>query len=135
MPTLAKRRVFLSFRGEDRQQVDGLRLLAANPNYDLDFYDESVRTPFDSSDAEYVKRRLREKIGRASVTVCLIGELTHTSAWVDWELAESDAKGHTILAMALKGATRTVVPRLIHEKRTAFYSWDPAALSRLIAEA
>lgn len=86
---MATKRVFLSFIAEDRKQVDGLRLLAANPDYDLEFYDESVRTPFDSKDSEYVRRRIREKISRTTVTVCLIGENTHKSAWVDWEMEES----------------------------------------------
>ena len=62
-----KKRVFLSFRAEDRQQVQGLRLLAANPDYDLEFYDESVRVAIDSRDADYIKRLIRDKIGRSSV--------------------------------------------------------------------
>jgi hypothetical protein len=47
-----KKRVFLSFRAEDRQQVQGIRLLAANPDYDLEFYDESVRIAIDSRNAD-----------------------------------------------------------------------------------
>jgi hypothetical protein len=35
--------------------VQGLRLLAANPDYNLEFYDESVRGAIDSRDALYVK--------------------------------------------------------------------------------
>jgi hypothetical protein len=66
-----KKRVFLSFRAEDRLQVQGLRLLAANPDYDLEFYDESVRVAVDSWDADYFKKVIREKIGRSSVTVCM----------------------------------------------------------------
>jgi len=79
---MAKKRVFLSFIAEDRDRVQGLRLLAANPNYDLEFYDESVRAPIDSANAEYIKGVIREKINRTTVTVCLISEKTHTSKWV-----------------------------------------------------
>src|SRR5713226_2016175 len=111
-----KKRVFLSFLAEDREKVAGLRLLAANPNYDLEFYDESLRAAIDSSDADYIKRRIREKISRTSVTVCLITENTHTSGWVNWELKESDEKGNKIVAMALKGVDRAVLPKLIREK-------------------
>lgn len=32
-----KKGVFLSFIEEDKERVAGLRLLAANPNYDLEF--------------------------------------------------------------------------------------------------
>jgi hypothetical protein len=131
----AKKRVFLSFIEEDKEKVAGLRLLAANPNYDLEFYDESVRVAIDSRDAEYVKRRIREKINRTSVTVCLISENTHTSRWVDWELGESDEKGNAIIAMALKGVERAVLPKLIKEKNLTFHGWDPEQLNELIAEA
>lgn len=131
----AKKRVFLSFIAEDREKVSGLRLLAANPNYDLEFFDESVRAPIDSQDAEYVMRRIREKINRTSVTVCLISEDTYKSKWVDWELKESDEKSNTIIAMALKGVERAVLPALIKEKNLTFHAWDPERLNKLIAEA
>ncbi len=130
-----KRRVFLSFIGEDKERVAGLRLLIANPNYELEFYDESVRAAIDSRDADYVKRRIREKITRTSVTVCLVSESTHTSKWVDWELEESDKKGNAIIAMALKGVERAVLPKLIKEKNLPFRAWDPERLNKLIAEA
>ncbi len=132
---MAKKRVFLSFDEEDKAQVQGLRLLAANPNYDLEFYDESVRVPINSRDADYIKQRIREKLNRTSITVCLISEKTHTSLWVDWELEESDKKNNLIIAMALKGVERAALPNLIKEKGLTFYSWDPAFLNKLISEA
>jgi hypothetical protein len=127
-----KKRVFLSFIAEDKDHVQGLRLLAKNPNFDIEFYDESVRTPFDSNDAEYIRRQIREKINRTTVTVCLIGEQTHNSRWVDWELRVSDEKGNKIIAMALKGVERAVLPSLIKEKGLTFYSWDVDKLASLI---
>jgi len=54
---MAMKRVFLSFVGEDRQKGDGLRSLAASPDYDIECYDESVRSAFDSRDAAYIKRK------------------------------------------------------------------------------
>lgn len=127
-----KKRVFLSFIAEDLDHVRGLRLLAANPDYDLEFYDESVRVPIDSQQAGYVKTVIREKITRSSVTVCLISKKTYTSAWVDWELEESDSQGNRIIAMALKGVDRAVLPKLIKEKGLTFHPWDPAKLAELI---
>ena len=81
-----KKRVFLSFAAEDLPQVRGLRLLKDNPNFELDFYDESIREAIDSRNADYIKRVLRERIRRCSVTVCLIDNTTHQSKWVEWEL-------------------------------------------------
>lgn len=132
---MGKKRVFLSFAAEDRDRVQGLRLLAANPNYDLEFYDESVRSPIDSRDADYIKRVIRQKISRTTVTVCLITEITHKSRWVDWELEESYKKGNKIIAMALKGVERAVLPKLIRELGITFHAWNPELLNRLIQEA
>ena|ERR1700730_389358 len=127
-----KKRVFLSFRAEDRQQVQGLRLLANNPDYELEFYDESVRVAVDSRDADYIKRVIREKIARTSVTVCLIGPLTYTSAWVNWELSESMNKGNKIIAMGLKGVTAAELPTYFRIYYNWFWFWNPAKLKELI---
>lgn len=129
------KRIFLSFIAEDEQQVSGLRLLAASPKYAyLEFYDESVRVPYDSSNAEYVKTKIRAKINRTSVTVCLISPDTHSSKWVDWELEESQKKGNQIIAMALKGVDNAVLPTLIRELKLTFHAWDPSTLMVLIGE-
>ncbi|MEW5912342.1 MAG: TIR domain-containing protein [Thermodesulfobacteriota bacterium] len=126
------KRVFLSFIAEDKERVAGLRLLAANPNYELDFYDESVKTAFNSSDANYIKGRIREKIERSSVTVCLISENTYKSEWVRWEVEESFRQGKRVIAMALKGVVQAVLPEPIRSAQLKFYGWDPAALGDLI---
>ncbi len=133
-----KKRVFFSFIAEDRKKVDGLRLLAANDNFEIEFYDESVKTAINSQNADYIKAKIREKIDRASVTVCLISDDTHKSAWVDWELEYSDKQGKKLVAMALKGVGSVVVPKLIKEKigqnKLKFYGWDHDFLYRLIRE-
>ena len=107
-------------------------MLAANPDYDLEFYDESVRVTIDSRDAEYVKRVMREKISRSSVTLCMIGPLTYTSAWVDWELSESQAKGSKIIAMGLRGVTAAQLPDYFRLRDNWFWFWDPTKLKELI---
>jgi len=135
MQHTGKKRVFLSFIAEDKNRVQGLRLLASNPNFDIEFYDESVRSPINSTNADYIKQRIREKIARTTVTVCLISEETHKSSWVDWELEESDKKGNTIIAMALKGVHRAILPKLIKKKGLPFHAWDPDKLARLIERA
>jgi MTH538 TIR-like domain (DUF1863) len=63
------KRVFISFRHEDKQQINGLRLLAANQKFDIEFYDESLRTAIDSTNAPYVRSKIREKINRTSVLI------------------------------------------------------------------
>jgi hypothetical protein len=123
------------YRDGDLQQVRGLRLLKDNPNFELEFYDESVTVAINSRDADYIKQRIRDKIRRCSVTVCLIGKTTHTSRWVEWELETSEKLGKKTIVMALKGIDRATLPAFVKERNLPFHAWDPAHLARLISEA
>ena len=129
---MAKRRVFLSFDSDDINQIRGLRLLATNPNFDLEFYDESLRTPVDSQEADYIKRVIREKIKRAGVTLCLVGQNTYKSNWVSWELEESEKQDNSIVAMALKGIGNMIFPKYLKDSNIIVYKWDPNYLVTLI---
>ena len=133
---LAKKRVFLSFRAEDKNQVNGLRLLAVNDKFDIEFYDESVRKAIDSEDAAYIKSTIRGKNNRTSITVCMLSALTHTSPWVDWELEESYGKNNTVIYMGLKDGPGTlVVPKPGRDREAIWYLWDHELLDRLISAA
>lgn len=133
-PPPTKKRVFLSFRVEDKNQVQGVRLLAATPKFDLEFYDESVTEPINSKNAEYIKQKIRDKIYRSSVTLCLISKDTYKSDWVNWEIEESLKKGKKVIVMALKGVERAILPRTIKDANLDFWEWDPNLLSGLLSE-
>jgi hypothetical protein len=130
------KRVFISFRNEDKPQVNGLRLLAGNPKFDIEFYDESVRTPYDSTDPAYIRRKIREKINRTSVTVCLVNDLTYTSQWVNWELEESLDKGNQIICMGLPGVPGPLMlPEPARRLKLDWYFWNIDNLHRLVESA
>ena len=127
------KRVFISFAHEDRPQVNGLRLLAANDKFDIEFYDESVQTAIDSQNATYIKSKIRDKIARTSVTVCMVSALTCTSQWVDWELETSFAKGNKLIFMGFKnGPTTLQLPALAKQLNLPWYLWDHDHLAQLI---
>lgn len=128
-----KKRVFLSFSSDDLDHVRGLRLLNDNPGFDLEFYDQSIKVPVNSHDADYIKSKISDHIRRSSITVCLISETTHASDWVDWELEKSDEYGNTIYAMAVKGVDSAVLPKFIKENNIEFMAWDPDRLSKLLS--
>lgn len=79
-------RTFLSFVEEDLDLVNLFRGQAKNRNSDLEFADYSVREPYNSTNASYIKQQISPKISGSSLTMCLYGPTTHTSAWVHWEL-------------------------------------------------
>jgi hypothetical protein len=129
------KRVFISFRHEDKAKVNGLRLLAANPDFNIEFYDESVRTAIDSVNATYIKSAIKQRINRTSVTVCMVSELTHTSQWVDWELDVSLEKGNDIIFMGFKdGPSSLTLPALGRRLKMEWWLWDYKKLAELIGK-
>jgi hypothetical protein len=131
------RRVFISFGIEDENAIKGLRLLAKNPGYgDLEFYDESVRVPIDSVQAPYIRSRIKDKISRCGLVLCVISYDTHKSSWVSWELETAIDMRKPIVAMAIKGLTESVtLPLAIRDTSVPFYVWNPGNLNTYIANA
>src|SRR5256885_17099529 len=90
--------VFVSFDHDDQRQVSGFRLLKSNPSHPLDFQDHSlkdavrdrsgrpIKYPPSDPRAKPVRDAISAKFDRASKLVVLIGEETHASEWVDWEV-------------------------------------------------
>lgn len=125
------KRVFLSFKAEDRMKVEGVRLLAWSNKHELEFYDESVRKEIKSKDPSYISRVIREKIERSSVTVCFLSEDTHTSQWVNWEIDISRRLRRNVILMGLpNGPARLTIPRAA--QGLGWHLWDMNQLARLI---
>jgi len=122
-----KRRLFLSFHAEDRLQVQGFRLMAYNENVATDFYDGSLQEPVDSERASYIKSVIREKIQRASVLVCLIGNGTAWRDWVDWELRTARGLRKGVCGARLKDS-RGRTPPLLSEIGAPVARWDVEAI-------
>jgi len=127
-----KRSVFISFSSEDLKEVNLLRGQAKNENSDLEFIDRSLQKPFDSKDAEYIKRGIRERIRQSSITVCYLSEKTAQSKWVDWEIRESIALGKSIIAMYKGDSVPAKIPSAIKEFKIKLVPWDHKKLSQAI---
>ncbi len=90
-----------------------------------------MRTPYDSNDPAYIRRRIREKINRTSVTLCMVSELTYTSQWVAWELEESIDNGNAIICMGLpNGPPNLMLPEPARRLKLGWHLWDPSLLQR-----
>lgn len=126
----ARRRLFLSFAfEEDRQQVNGFRLMASNPGLALDFSDLSVRTPINSEQSAYLKQVIQGKIQGASVVVCLIGNTTASREWVDWELKTARQLRKGLCGIRLKGSRGRTPTRLVGYP---IARWDMEEITKVI---
>jgi hypothetical protein len=127
-----KRNVFLSFVNEDLTDVNLLRGQARNERSDIEFNDWSLQKPFDSKDADYIKRGIRERIRQSSMMLVYVSEKTASSRWVDWEIREALEMGKDVVAV-YKGETRpAVLPPVITEKRIKLIPWKMDQVSRVL---
>lgn len=127
------KRVFLSFVEEDLDLVNLFRGQAKNKNSSLEFSDYSVQEPYDSNNAAYIRSKIRERIAAASVTICLIGNDTHKSKWVNWEIAASDDAKNVIFGVRLhSSAARDMPPQALIDLKRPVYNWDIDAIVKAI---
>lgn len=130
----AKRNVFLSFASEDLDEVNLLRGQAKNEKLELEFNDWSVKEPFDSKNAEYIKRGIRERIKQSSVTVVYVSDHTADSKWVDWEIRESIAQGKGVVAVHKGTTPPSSLPPAIGEHKIPVVHWNHQELSKAIEQ-
>jgi hypothetical protein len=143
--------IFVSYDHDDQQQVGAFKLLKHNPNHPLDFQDHSLKDavvgpsgqplkyPPGDPRSKPVRDAIRKRFEHASKLVVLIGDKTHESAWVDWEIntfyemkkeISGDKTWKRIRGMTLKGADEAAVPDALGERSTKVLAWDPEALDK-----
>ncbi|HWG89360.1 MAG TPA: TIR domain-containing protein [Candidatus Thermoplasmatota archaeon] len=129
------RRIFISYQHEDQMQAKGFRLLRWNNNVEVDFFDRHLLDPVKSKDDNYVKRCITEQMKGTSVQVVLIGEKTHQSKWVAWEIEKAREMGKGILGIRLKGAEGAQIPAGLTEVGAEVIGWGPSEFNDAIERA
>jgi hypothetical protein len=129
------RHVFISFDHEDLDEVNLLRNQAKIDKMDLHFDDHSVKEPYDSANADYIKRNIREKIDRCSVTVVYLSNRTASSKWVNWEVEESLKRGKGVIGVYKGDKPPSKMPPAFEQNGCKAVKWEHAALTKAIEEA
>lgn len=144
--------VFVSFDHDDQKQVAGFKLLKNNPKHPLDFHDHSLKEPVtdrsgkpikyppSDSRSKPVRDEILKKFDKCSKLVVLIGDDTHKSDWVEWEInsffkmkepLSVEKNWKRIRGMKLKGSDDATMPyALMNGRSTKELTWDPGALDK-----
>jgi hypothetical protein len=122
-----RRNVFISFAYEDIGEVTLLRGQAKNDNSPIEFNDRSVREPFDSSRAEYIRQKLRERINQCSTTVVYLSPDAANSKWVAWEVEKSIELGKRVIAVHSGDTAPATVPTFVREHGIKIVAWSRLA--------
>lgn len=122
-----RKNVFLSFSVKDIDDVNLVRAHAKNENSDIEFNDRSVREPYNSERAEYIRSRLKERINQASTTVVYVSENTANSSWVKWEVETSLSLGKRVIAMHKGDTPPKNMPDWANDRRISTVAWKDLA--------
>ncbi len=130
-----RRNIFISFAREDLQVVNALRAQAKNEMSYLEFSDRSLPEPFNSKDAEYIKRGIRDRIKQSSVTLCFLSEDSSRSDWVNWEIEESLKLGKGVVAMYQGDKPPQTLPQAVKNNDIKIVQWNQSEITNAINEA
>ncbi len=122
-----RKNVFISFTVEDIDEVNLVRAHARNENSDIEFNDRSVREPYDSERAEYIRSRLKERINQSSTTVVYVSENTAESSWVEWEVKTSLDLGKRVIAMYKGDVPPANMPTWTNDPNITTVAWKDLA--------
>lgn len=115
---MAKPRAFISFEMEDRWARDFLVEQAKKKNSDFEFYDYSVKEPFDSK----WKTECRKRIAMTKGTIVLVGATTYNSDAVLWEIAETARQEHYLFGIQINKDSTHRIPEGLPSKNVI--RWD-----------
>jgi len=130
-----KRNVFISFDTDDLALVNLLRGQAKNDNIPIEFNDYSLKEPFNSEQADYIKRGIRERIRQASVTVVYLTDKLAESEWVDWEIRESVKLGKGVIAVYQGDTPPQKLPSALKELGVQPVRWSAEEIMNEIEKA
>ena len=120
----AATRVFLSYATEDEEHAARFRQLISEEQMGLTFDDCAVRHGF----SENWRVRVREKIAFCDAVACVVGEGTHLSEPVGWEIEAAITLGKPVFAFTLVPSP-VVVPKALRDNDVGVHHLSPVQTS------
>ena len=97
------KKIFISYDySNDKKYKNMLLAWDKNKQFDFDFGDTSADVSIKSHDPDVIKRAISAKINQSDIFLCLIGEHTHESTWVKWEIEKALELEKKIVAVKLE---------------------------------
>ena len=113
------RNVFISFHVDDENQVQLLRAQSKRDDFNLDFYDYSVKEPF----SEQWKKNVAAKIALTSATIVMIGPGTSNRKAVQFEIEESYRQNKKVIGVRIYKNERHSIPEEMKRNGAPIINW------------
>lgn len=125
-------RVFISYQHDDKAQAMLLAHQGKDPRFATDFIDYSVKDPYPQSEW---KDRVKYKISQSSLVVVMIGEGTHSSAGVKYEVETAKELDKPIRAVVIHKDGTDKLPECIKENDVKVVKWKTETIQKEIEDA
>ena len=122
-----QRNVFVSYdMDNDKGMVSLLTNQAKDDRFPFVFRDYSVKEPYE----EKWKSRVRDKISQTSAVIIAIGEKTHESKAIDWEIREAHRQGKKVLGVRLRSKQDHKIPTALKEYGDRVINWKAKDIAK-----
>jgi hypothetical protein len=119
--------VFISHYGKDDDKVQRLKERFAEKNYNVRNYsvDSTKHNQLKRPSDAVIERYLRKQISWSGSLICLIGDKTHTRAWVNYEIEEAHRQGKKIIGVYAHGSSENAeLPSAFKKYGGATIGWN-----------
>jgi hypothetical protein len=119
--------VFISHSWAYLDDLKNLRnLLNSRGYFNVEFEEATPDEPINSENAEYIKRRLREKIRNADIVLGLAGIYASYSDWMEWELDTALKNNIPIVGVVPRGQER--ISQVVYSRSKEDVRWNTESI-------
>jgi len=124
-------KIFISFRESDRQYREGFEGLLQNPNSSLKAIPISSREDVRHQGEAAVKIYIKKMLDESDIIICLIGNDSHNSKWIDYEINVATSKNIPIIMVRIPN-TYGSGPLLFKKRNLPLVNWNINEIKREI---
>ncbi|MBR4326255.1 MAG: TIR domain-containing protein [Bacteroidales bacterium] len=125
--------LFISHSWDYVDDLMNLReLLESRGYFKVEFFEVPPHDPIESSNSDYVKSRIRQKIAQSDVVIGIAGMYATYSEWMEWELNAAKNMGKPILGVIPRGQQR--VSQTVKSVSDKIVHWNTESIVAAIRE-
>jgi hypothetical protein len=118
---MANKKVFVSYdHSEDAHYKNLLKAWSSNPNFEFEFDQRSPDVAINSTNAPTIQSTLTTMMKQADYLLVLIGEKSHNSSWMNWEIQRAKQSDVKLKLTAVKLNYSNTTPNGLLNVSTSF---------------
>lgn len=120
-------KVFISHSWDYVEDLTSLRnLLGKRGYFHVEFQEVPPTEPINSSNSNYVKKVLSDKIANSDVMLGLAGMYASRSDWMEWELDKANELGVPVVGVIPRGQER--VSDIVRQRAKTSVRWNTESI-------